>query len=182
EIRSNAAYLEWFGEEAKRIDGDIIPGAAPDQRIMVLKQPVGVVAAITPWNFPNGMITRKAGPALAAGCAMVLKPASQTPLSALALAVLAERAGVPPGIFSVVTGSAKPIGEEFCTNPKIAKITFTGSTEVGRWLMRNGADTIKRLSLELGGNAPFIVFDDADIDAAVDGAMLAKFRNAGQNR
>jgi succinate-semialdehyde dehydrogenase / glutarate-semialdehyde dehydrogenase len=180
EIRSNAAYLEWFGEEAKRIDGDIIPAATQDQRILVLKQPVGVVGAITPWNFPNGMITRKAGPALAAGCAMVLKPASQTPLSALALAVLAERAGVPAGIFSVVTGSAKPIGEEFCSNPKIAKITFTGSTEVGRWLMRNGADTIKRLSLELGGNAPFIVFDDADIDAAVDGAMIAKFRNAGQ--
>jgi succinate-semialdehyde dehydrogenase/glutarate-semialdehyde dehydrogenase len=180
EIRSNAGYLEWFGEEAKRIEGDIIPAAAPDQRILVLKQPVGVVGAITPWNFPNGMITRKAGPALAAGCAMVLKPASQTPLSALALAVLAERAGVPKGIFSVVTGSAKPIGEEFCSNQKIAKITFTGSTEVGRWLMRNGADTIKRLSLELGGNAPFIVFDDADLDAAVDGAMIAKFRNAGQ--
>jgi len=180
EIRSNAAYLEWFGEEAKRIDGDVIPAAAPDQRILVLKQPVGVVAAITPWNFPNGMITRKAGPALAAGCAMVLKPASQTPLSALALAVLAERAGVPPGIFSVVTGSARPIGEEFCRNPGIAKITFTGSTEVGRWLMRNGADTVKRLSLELGGNAPFLVFEDADIEAAVDGAMQAKFRNAGQ--
>ena len=146
----------------------------------MLKQPVGVVGAITPWNFPNGMITRKAGPALAAGCAMVLKPASQTPLSALALAVLAERAGVPPGIFSVITGSARPIGEEFCRNPKIAKITFTGSTEVGRWLMRNGADTIKRLSLELGGNAPFLVFEDADLDAAVDGAMLAKFRNSGQ--
>jgi len=180
EIRSNAAYLEWFGEEAKRIDGDIIPAAAPGQRILVLKRPVGVVAAITPWNFPNGMITRKAGPALAAGCTMVLKPASQTPLSALALAVLAERAGVPPGVFSVITGPARPIGEEFCRNPKVAKITFTGSTEVGRWLMRNGADTIKRLSLELGGNAPFLVFDDADLDAAVDGAMLAKFRNSGQ--
>jgi succinate-semialdehyde dehydrogenase/glutarate-semialdehyde dehydrogenase len=180
EIVSNAAYIEWFAEEAKRIDGDIIPGANPGQRIMVLKQPVGVCAAITPWNFPNGMITRKAGPALAAGCTMVLKPASQTPLSALALAVLAERAGVPKGAFSVVTGSARPIGEEFCHNPKIAKITFTGSTGVGRWLMKEAADGIKRLSLELGGNAPFIVFDDADLDAAVEGAMISKFRNAGQ--
>lgn len=180
EIISNAGYIEWFAEEAKRIDGDIIPGASPSQRILVLKQPVGVCAAITPWNFPNGMITRKAGPALAAGCTMILKPASQTPLSALALAVLAERAGVPAGVFSVVTGSAKPSGQEFCTNPKIAKITFTGSTEVGRWLMREAAGGIKRLSLELGGNAPFIVFDDADLDAAVDGAMLSKFRNAGQ--
>ncbi|HEX9596413.1 MAG TPA: NAD-dependent succinate-semialdehyde dehydrogenase, partial [Anaerolineales bacterium] len=175
-----AAYIEWFAEEAKRINGDLIPGAAPNQRIMVLKQPVGVCAAITPWNFPNGMITRKAGPALAAGCTMVLKPASQTPLSALALAVLAERAGVPRGAFSVVTGAAKPIGEEFCRNPKIAKITFTGSTGVGRWLMKEAADGIKRLSLELGGNAPFIVFDDADLDAAVEGAMISKFRNAGQ--
>ena len=180
EIVSNAAYIEWFAEEAKRINGDIIPGAAPNQRILVLKQPVGVCAAITPWNFPNGMITRKAGPALAAGCTMMLKPASQTPLSALALAVLAERAGLPKGAFSVVTGSAKPIGEEFCRNPKIAKITFTGSTGVGRWLMKEAADGIKRLSLELGGNAPFIVFDDADIDAAVEGAMISKFRNAGQ--
>ncbi|WP_196258839.1 NAD-dependent succinate-semialdehyde dehydrogenase [Pelagibacterium limicola] len=180
EIASNAAYLDWFGEEAKRIDGDIIPSSAPNQRILVLKQPVGVVGAITPWNFPNGMITRKAGPALAAGCTMILKPASQTPLSALALAVLAERAGVPPGVFSVITGSARMIGETFCSDPRIAKITFTGSTEVGRWLMRNAADGIKRLSLELGGNAPFIVFADADIDAAVDGAMAAKFRNAGQ--
>ncbi|KRB60605.1 NAD-dependent succinate-semialdehyde dehydrogenase [Rhizobium sp. Root708] len=180
EVVSNAAYLEWFAEEAKRIDGDIIPGATPGQRIMVLKQPVGVCAAITPWNFPNGMITRKAGPALAAGCSMILKPASQTPLSALALAVLAERAGVPKGVFSVVTGEAKPIGLEFCHNPKVAKITFTGSTGVGRWLMKEAADGIKRLSLELGGNAPFIVFDDADIDAAVAGAMISKFRNAGQ--
>ncbi|UPA28030.1 NAD-dependent succinate-semialdehyde dehydrogenase (plasmid) [Shinella oryzae] len=180
EIVSNAAYLEWFGEEAKRIDGDIIPGPNRNQRIMVLKQPVGVCAAITPWNFPNGMITRKAGPALAAGCAMVLKPAAQTPLSAFALAVLAERAGVPAGVFSVVTGEARPIGMEFCHNPKIAKITFTGSTGVGRWLMKEAADGIKRLSLELGGNAPFIVFDDADIDAAVEGAMISKFRNAGQ--
>ncbi|QRM57110.1 NAD-dependent succinate-semialdehyde dehydrogenase [Sinorhizobium sp. BG8] len=180
EVISNAAYLEWFGEEAKRIDGDIIPGANAGQRIMVLKQPVGVCAAITPWNFPNGMIPRKAGPALAAGCSMLLKPASQTPLSALALAVLAERAGVPAGVFSVVTGEAKPIGTEFCHNPKVAKITFTGSTGVGRWLMKEAADGIKRLSLELGGNAPFIVFDDADLDAAVEGAMISKFRNAGQ--
>ncbi|GAA4165707.1 NAD-dependent succinate-semialdehyde dehydrogenase [Shinella granuli] len=180
EIISNAAYLEWFGEEAKRIDGDIIPGPNRNQRIMVLKQPVGVCAAITPWNFPNGMITRKAGPALAAGCSMILKPAAQTPLSAFALAVLAERAGVPAGVFSVVTGEARPIGMEFCHNPKVAKITFTGSTGVGRWLMKEAADGIKRLSLELGGNAPFIVFDDADIDAAVEGAMISKFRNAGQ--
>jgi succinate-semialdehyde dehydrogenase/glutarate-semialdehyde dehydrogenase len=180
EIVSNAAYIEWFAEEAKRVNGDVIPGATPQQRILVLKQPVGVCAAITPWNFPNGMITRKAGPALAAGCTMILKPASQTPLSALALAMLAERAGVPKGAFSVVTGAAKPIGEEFCRNPKIAKITFTGSTGVGRWLMREAADGIKRLSLELGGNAPFIVFDDADLDAAVEGAMISKFRNAGQ--
>ncbi|PLU24843.1 NAD-dependent succinate-semialdehyde dehydrogenase [Sinorhizobium medicae] len=180
EIVSNAAYLEWFAEEAKRIDGDIIPAPNAHQRIMVLKQPVGVCAAITPWNFPNGMITRKAGPALAAGCTMILKPASQTPLSALALAVLAERAGVPAGVFSVVTGEARPIGREFCHNPKVAKITFTGSTAVGRWLMKEAADGIKRLSLELGGNAPFIVFDDADIDAAVEGAMISKFRNAGQ--
>ncbi|MBZ6075767.1 NAD-dependent succinate-semialdehyde dehydrogenase [Microvirga puerhi] len=180
EILSNAAYLEWFAEEAKRIYGDVIPSARSDQRIVVLKQPVGVCAAITPWNFPNGMITRKVGPALAAGCTMVLKPAAQTPLSALALAVLAERAGVPKGAFSVVTGAAEPIGREFCHNPKVAKITFTGSTKVGRWLMKEAADGIKRLSLELGGNAPFIVFDDADLDAAVEGAMISKFRNAGQ--
>ncbi|MBB4039019.1 succinate-semialdehyde dehydrogenase/glutarate-semialdehyde dehydrogenase [Microvirga flocculans] len=181
EVISNAAYIEWFAEEAKRIDGDVIPGANPSQRIVVLKQPVGVCAAITPWNFPNGMITRKVGPALAAGCTMVLKPAAQTPLSALALAVLAERAGIPKGAFSVITtDDAKPIGEEFCHNPKVAKITFTGSTNVGRWLMREAGDSIKRLSLELGGNAPFIVFDDADLDAAVEGAMLSKFRNAGQ--
>jgi succinate-semialdehyde dehydrogenase/glutarate-semialdehyde dehydrogenase len=181
EVISNAAYIEWFAEEAKRIDGDVIPGASASQRILVLKQPVGVCAAITPWNFPNGMITRKVGPALAAGCTMVLKPAAQTPLSALALAVLAERAGVPKGAFSVVTTTdAKPIGEEFCHNPKVAKITFTGSTNVGRWLMKEAGDSIKRLSLELGGNAPFIVFDDADLDAAVEGAMASKFRNAGQ--
>ena len=180
EVISNAAYLEWFAEEAKRIDGDIIPGASAGQRIVVLKQPIGVCAAITPWNFPNGMIMRKAGPALAAGCSMLLKPAAQTPLSALALAVLAERAGVSAGVFSVVPGEARPIGEEFCHNPKVAKITFTGSTGVGRWLMKEAADGVKRLSLELGGNAPFIVFDDADLDAAVDGAMTSKFRNAGQ--
>ncbi|NBJ10536.1 NAD-dependent succinate-semialdehyde dehydrogenase [Microvirga arsenatis] len=181
EVVSNAAYIEWFAEEAKRIDGDVIPGATPSQRILVLKQPVGVCAAITPWNFPNGMITRKVGPALAAGCTMVLKPAAQTPLSALALAVLAERAGVPKGAFSVITATqAQPIGEEFCRNPKVAKITFTGSTNVGRWLMREAAGGIKRLSLELGGNAPFIVFDDADLDAAVEGALASKFRNAGQ--
>ncbi|PVE20258.1 succinate-semialdehyde dehydrogenase (NADP(+)) [Microvirga sp. KLBC 81] len=180
EVVSNAAYIEWFAEEAKRIDGDIIPGANPSQRILVLKQPVGVCAAITPWNFPNGMITRKVGPALAAGCTMVLKPAAQTPLSALALAVLAERAGVPKGAFSVITGEARPIGEEFCRNPQVAKITFTGSTAVGRWLMREAGDGIKRLSLELGGNAPFIVFDDADLEAAVEGATASKFRNAGQ--
>ncbi|MPR64292.1 succinate-semialdehyde dehydrogenase [Ochrobactrum intermedium] len=180
EILSNAAYLEWFAEEAKRIDGDIIPAPNQHQRVMVLKQPVGVCAAITPWNFPNGMITRKAGPALAAGCSLILKPAAQTPLSAFALAVLAERAGVPAGVFSVITGKARPIGTEFCHNPKIAKITFTGSTSVGRWLMKEASDGIKRLSLELGGNAPFIVFDDADIDAAVEGAMISKFRNAGQ--
>ncbi|QFU14769.1 NAD-dependent succinate-semialdehyde dehydrogenase [Microvirga thermotolerans] len=180
EIVSNAAYLEWFAEEAKRLYGDIIPAARPDQRLLVLKQPVGVCAAITPWNFPNGMITRKAGPALAAGCTLVLKPAAQTPLSALALAVLAERAGVPAGVFSVVTGEAEPIGLEFCHNPKVAKISFTGSTRVGRWLMREASGGIKRLSLELGGNAPFIVFDDADLEAAVEGAVVSKFRNAGQ--
>ena len=181
EIVSNAAYLEWFAEEAKRIDGEIITGPNPRQRILVLKQPVGVCAAITPWNFPNGMITRKAGPALAAGCTMVLKPAAQTPLSALALAVLAERAGVPAGAFSVLTTTdAKAFGTEVCRNPTVAKITFTGSTAVGRWLMREAADTVTRLSLELGGNAPFIVFDDADLEAAVEGALLSKFRNAGQ--
>lgn len=180
EIVFNAGYLEWFAEEAKRVYGDVIPAPRHDQRVLVTKQPVGVCAAITPWNFPNGMITRKAGPALAAGCTMILKPAAQTPLSAYALAVLAERAGVPKGVFSVVTGSAEPIGLEFCHNPKVAKISFTGSTAIGQWLMREAADGIKRLSLELGGNAPFIVFDDADLDAAVDGAMISKFRNSGQ--
>ncbi|ADY67768.1 NAD-dependent succinate-semialdehyde dehydrogenase [Agrobacterium tumefaciens] len=180
EILANANYIEWFAEEAKRIEGDIIAAPVSGQRHMVLKQPVGTCAAITPWNFPNGMITRKAGPAFAAGCSMVLKPASQTPLSALALAYLAQKAGIPDGLFSVVTGPARAIGEEFCSNPTIAKISFTGSTEVGRWLMERGAAQIKRLSLELGGNAPFIVFDDADVDIAVEGAIASKFRNAGQ--
>ncbi|MGV0816603.1 NAD-dependent succinate-semialdehyde dehydrogenase [Martelella sp. AMO21009] len=180
EILANAAYLEWFAEEAKRIYGDVIPSTSPDRRVIVVKQPIGVCAAITPWNFPNGMITRKAGPALAAGCPIIVKPASQTPLSALSLAVLAERAGIPAGIFQVVTGKASMIGEIFCKSETIAKISFTGSTEVGRWLIRESAHDIKRLSLELGGNAPFIVFEDADLDAAVEGAMIAKFRNSGQ--
>lgn len=180
EIVANAAYLEWFAEEAKRVYGEVIPAPAADRRVIVLKQPVGVCAAITPWNFPNGMITRKAGPALAAGCPIIVKPASQTPLSALALAVLAERAGIPGGVFQVVTGKASMIGGIFCKSPKVAKISFTGSTEVGRWLIRESADSIKKLSLELGGNAPFLVFEDADLDAAVEGAMIAKFRNSGQ--
>ncbi|GAA4223976.1 succinate-semialdehyde dehydrogenase/glutarate-semialdehyde dehydrogenase [Sagittula marina] len=180
EIVANAAYLEWFAEEAKRVYGDVIPAPSQDRRVLVLKQPIGVCVAITPWNFPNGMITRKAGPALAAGCPIIVKPASQTPLSALSLAVLAERAGVPEGIFQVVTGKAAMIGTEFCTNPDVAKISFTGSTEVGRWLLREAANDVKRLSLELGGNAPFIVFEDADLDEAVQGAMIAKFRNSGQ--
>lgn len=181
EIAYGASFIEWFGEEAKRVYGDTIPGHQPDKRIIVLKQPVGVVGAITPWNFPNAMIARKVAPALAAGCAFVLRPAEQTPLSAIAMAVLAERAGVPAGVFSVVPNSRpSETGQEMCGNPKVAKITFTGSTRVGQILMRLGADTIKKMSLELGGNAPFIVFDDADLDAAVDGAMIAKFRNNGQ--
>ncbi len=180
EITYGASFIEWFAEEARRINGDIIPGHQPDKRIMVLKQPIGVVAAITPWNFPNAMITRKAGPALAAGCAMVLKPASQTPFSAIALAVLAERAGLPAGLFSVVTGSARAIGGEMTSNPLVRKLTFTGSTEVGAELYKQCAPTIKKLGLELGGNAPFIVFEDADLDAAVEGALIAKFRNNGQ--
>jgi len=180
EIVSNAAYLEWFAEEGKRAYGDVIAPPSNDKRIVVIKQPIGVCAAITPWNFPNGMITRKAGPALAAGCAMVLKPASQTPLSALALGELALRAGVPPGVFNVVTGAAQAIGTELCHNDLVRKITFTGSTEVGAWLSREAAGTIKKLSLELGGNAPFIVFEDADIDAAVDGVLMSKYRNSGQ--
>ena len=180
EIAYAASYIEWFAEEAKRIYGDTIPGPAPDRRIIVLKQPVGVTAAITPWNFPAAMITRKIGPAFAAGCAMVLKPASQTPLTALALAVLADRAGFPKGLLSVVTGSAREIGAELTANPIIRKLSFTGSTEVGKELMKQCADTVKRTSMELGGNAPFIVFDDADLDAAVEGAIASKYRNAGQ--
>lgn len=180
EIAYGASFVEWFAEEGKRLYGDVIPGHMADKRIVVLKQPIGVAAAITPWNFPNAMITRKAGPALAAGCPIVLKPAAQTPYSALALAVLAEQAGIPKGVFNVVTGSASAIGGELTSNPKVRKLSFTGSTEVGRLLMRQSADTIKKLSLELGGNAPFIVFDDADIDAAVAGAMASKYRNSGQ--
>ncbi|AWI79322.1 succinate-semialdehyde dehydrogenase (NADP(+)) [Parazoarcus communis] len=180
EIAYAAAYLEWFAEEAKRAYGDVIPSPFADRRIVVTKEPVGVCAAITPWNFPSAMITRKAGPALAAGCTMILKPAEQTPLSALALAELAERAGVPAGVFSVVTGDARAIGGVLTASPVVRKLTFTGSTEVGRLLMQQCAPTIKKLSLELGGNAPFIVFDDADLDAAVAGAMVSKYRNAGQ--
>lgn len=181
EILYGASYVEWFGEEAKRVYGDTIPGHQGDKRIIVLKQPVGVVAAITPWNFPNAMLARKFAPALAAGCAMVSKPAAETPLSALALALLAERAGVPAGVFSVIMSKdSASIGKEFTGNDKIRKLTFTGSTEVGRVLMRQGADQIMKLGLELGGNAPFIVFDDADLDAAVEGAMVSKYRNNGQ--
>ncbi|RCW22617.1 succinate-semialdehyde dehydrogenase/glutarate-semialdehyde dehydrogenase [Ciceribacter lividus] len=180
EIAYGASFIEWFAEEARRLYGDIVPGHQRDKRILIMKQPVGVVAAITPWNFPNAMITRKAGPAFAAGCAMVLKPASQTPFSAIALAILAERAGVPKGLFSVLTGSARVIGAELTSSPVVRKLTFTGSTEVGAELYRQSAPTIKKLGLELGGNAPFIVFDDADLDAAVEGALIAKFRNNGQ--
>lgn len=180
EIAYAASFLEWFGEEAKRVYGDMIPGHQVDKRLMVLKQPIGVTAAITPWNFPSAMITRKAGPALAAGCTMVLKPASQTPYSALALAELAERAGIPKGVFSVVTGSAGEVGAELTGNPIVRKLSFTGSTEIGRQLMVECARDIKKVSLELGGNAPFIVFDDADLDAAVDGALISKYRNNGQ--
>jgi succinate-semialdehyde dehydrogenase/glutarate-semialdehyde dehydrogenase len=180
EIAYSASFIEWFAEEAKRLYGDIIPGHQADKRIMVLRQPVGVVAAITPWNFPSAMITRKAGPALAAGCTMILKPATQTPLSALALAELAHRAGIPKGVFNVITGSATGIGGEMTGNPTVRKLTFTGSTEVGKKLMAQCAGTMKKLSLELGGNAPFIVFDDADLDAAVQGAMASKYRNTGQ--
>ena len=180
EILYAASFIEWFGEEAKRLYGDIIPGHQSDKRIMVLRQPVGVVAAITPWNFPSAMITRKAGPALAAGCALVCKPATQTPYSALALAELAHRAGVPKGVFNMITGSAAAIGGEMTSNPTVRKLTFTGSTEVGKKLMTQCAGTVKKLSLELGGNAPFIVFDDADLDAAVQGALASKYRNTGQ--
>lgn len=181
EILYGASYVEWFGEEAKRIYGETIPAHQPDKRIMVIKQPVGVVASITPWNFPNAMIARKIAPALAVGCAIVGRPASETPLSALALAVLAERAGVPKGVLSIVTSTrSSAIGKEFCENPIVRKLTFTGSTEVGRILMRQAADQIMKTSMELGGNAPFIVFDDADLDKAVEGAMTSKYRNNGQ--
>ncbi len=180
EIAYGASFIEWFAEEARRAYGDVTPGHAPDKRIITVKQPIGVVAAITPWNFPNAMITRKAGPAFAAGCSMVLKPASQTPFSAIALAVLAERAGLPAGLFSVITGSAREIGGEMTSSPIVQKLTFTGSTEIGATLYAQCAPTIKKLGLELGGNAPFIVFDDADLDAAVEGAVIAKFRNNGQ--
>ncbi len=181
EILYGASYVEWFGEEAKRVYGDVMGGHQADKRIMVIRQPIGVVGAITPWNFPNAMIARKMAPALAVGCTMVAKPAAQTPLSMLSLAVLAERAGVPAGCFSVITSkSSSAIGKEFCENEKVRKLTFTGSTEVGRILMRQGADQIMKLGLELGGNAPFIVFDDADLDAAVEGAMISKYRNNGQ--
>jgi succinate-semialdehyde dehydrogenase / glutarate-semialdehyde dehydrogenase len=180
EIAYAASFIEWFAEEGKRLYGDLIPGHQPDKRIMVLRQPVGVVAAITPWNFPAAMITRKAGPALAAGCTMVLKPATQTPFSALALAELALRAGIPPGVFNVVTGAAAAIGGEMTSNPSVRKLTFTGSTEIGKKLMAQCAGTVKKLSLELGGNAPFIVFEDADLDAAVQGAIASKYRNTGQ--
>ena len=180
EIAYAASFIEWFAEEGKRLYGDIIPGHQADKRILVLRQPVGVVAAITPWNFPSAMITRKAGPALAAGCTMVCKPATQTPYSALALAELADRAGIPKGVFNVITGSSTAIGAEMTGNRTVRKVTFTGSTEVGKKLMVQCAGTVKKLSLELGGNAPFIVFDDADLDAAVQGAIASKYRNTGQ--
>ena len=180
EIAYAASFLEWFAEEGKRVYGDVIPSFATDKRLVVLKQPVGVVAAITPWNFPSAMITRKAGPALAAGCTMVLKPATATPFSALALAELGQRAGLPDGVFNVVTGSAGPIGQELTSHPAVRKLTFTGSTEVGKGLLAQCAGTVKKVSLELGGNAPFIVFEDADLDAAVQGAIASKFRNTGQ--
>jgi succinate-semialdehyde dehydrogenase / glutarate-semialdehyde dehydrogenase len=180
EVAYAAAFLEWFGEEAKRVYGDTIPPHQADKRIVVIKQPIGVVACITPWNFPLAMITRKAGPALGAGCTVVLKPASQTPFSALALAELGERAGLPRGVLNIVTGSAKEIGGELTSNPIVRKLSFTGSTETGKTLMAQCAGTVKKLSLELGGNAPFIVFDDADLDAAVQGAIASKYRNSGQ--
>jgi len=181
EILYGASFIEWFAEEAKRIYGDVIPGHQRDKRIVVLKQPVGVVGSITPWNFPNAMIARKVAPALAAGCTFVARPAELTPLSALAMAVLAERAGVPAGVFNVIPSSdAAAIGKELCENPRVNKITFTGSTRVGKILLKQCADGVKKISLELGGNAPFIVFDDADLDAAVAGAMIAKYRNGGQ--
>ncbi|WBU64508.1 NAD-dependent succinate-semialdehyde dehydrogenase [Paracoccus aerodenitrificans] len=181
EIAYGASFIEWFGEEAKRVYGETIPGHQPDKRLSVIRQPIGVVGSITPWNFPNAMITRKCGPAIAVGCGFVGRPAAETPLSALALAVLGERAGLPKGILSIVTSSrSSDIGKEFCENPLIRKLTFTGSTEVGRILLRQAADQVLKCSMELGGNAPFIVFDDADLDAAVEGAMASKFRNNGQ--
>jgi succinate-semialdehyde dehydrogenase/glutarate-semialdehyde dehydrogenase len=180
EIAYGASFIEWFAEEGKRAYGDVIPGHAADRRIVVIKQGVGVVAAITPWNFPNAMITRKLGPALAAGCTIVIKPASATPYSALAIAQLCEMAGIPKGVVNVVTGSAGQIGSTLTASPKVAKLTFTGSTEIGRDLLRECAETIKKCSMELGGNAPFLVFDDADVDAAIEGAMISKFRNGGQ--
>ncbi|MFZ1467387.1 MAG: NAD-dependent succinate-semialdehyde dehydrogenase [Paracoccaceae bacterium] len=181
EVAYGASFIEWFGEEAKRVYGETIPGHQRDKRLTVLKQPIGVVASITPWNFPNAMITRKCGPALAVGCGFVARPAAETPLSALALALLGERAGLPKGIFSVITSKkSSDIGKEFCENPVVRKLTFTGSTEVGRILLRQAAEQVMKCSMELGGNAPFIVFDDADLDAAVAGAMMSKFRNNGQ--
>jgi succinate-semialdehyde dehydrogenase/glutarate-semialdehyde dehydrogenase len=180
EVAYAAAFLEWFGEEAKRVYGDVIPQHQADKRIVVIKQPIGVVACITPWNFPLAMITRKVGPAIGAGCTVVVKPASQTPFSALALAELADRAGVPKGVFNVVTGSSTEIGGELTSNPIVRKLSFTGSTEIGKILMAQCAGTVKKLSLELGGNAPFVVFDDADLDAAVEGAIASKYRNTGQ--
>ncbi|MCC6534455.1 MAG: NADP-dependent succinate-semialdehyde dehydrogenase [Burkholderiales bacterium] len=180
EVVYGAAFIEWFAEEGKRVYGDTIPAQLNDRRIVVIKQPVGVCAAITPWNFPNAMITRKAGPALAAGCTMVIKPASQTPFSALALCELASRAGIPKGVLSVVTGASGPIGKVLTGSPLVRKFTFTGSTEIGKQLMAQCAGTVKKVSLELGGNAPFVVFDDADLDAAVEGAIASKYRNSGQ--
>lgn len=180
EVVYAASFIDWYSEEARRVYGDVIPGPSSDRRILALKEPVGVCAAITPWNFPYAMVTRKAAAALAAGCTMILKPAEQTPLCALALAELAVRAGLPPGVLNVVTGDPVAIGEVLTASPIVRKLSFTGSTEVGRLLMRQSAATLKKLSLELGGNAPFIVFEDADLDAAVDGLMVAKFRNAGQ--
>lgn len=180
EIVYGASFIEWFSEEAKRVYGDVIPEPLAGQRIIVIKQPIGVVAAITPWNFPLAMITRKCAPALAVGCPVIVKPASSTPFSALALAELAERAGFPKGVFNVITGDAKDIGTELTANPLIRKLSFTGSTEIGKLLMQQCAGTVKKVSLELGGNAPFIVFDDADIDAAVEGAIASKYRNTGQ--
>ncbi len=180
EVAYAASFIEWFAEEGKRVYGDTIPQHQSDKRIVVIKQPIGVCAAITPWNFPAAMLTRKAGPALAAGCTLVCKPASQTPYTAIALCALAERAGIPSGVVNIVTGSARDIGGELTANPTVRKLTFTGSTEVGRTLMAQSAQTLKKLSLELGGNAPFIVFDDADLDSAVQGAMICKYRNTGQ--